>query len=195
MRHQRSWLRGTTLGALLVAVSLAVGGTAASAGSSGGSPRQVGTPKNQVTTPERDKQLEEEYAPTGISRQLARTKDTLDKYRSVDRAKADGYLAASPCESTPINPRQTSYGGGMGIHYVNTKILASGTFDPAKPPVLLYAPQPDGSLNLVAVEYFKPDADQNVQTDGDRPSLFGRAFDGPMQGHAPGMPIHFDLHV
>ena len=32
-------------------------------------------------------------------------------------------------------------------------------------------------------------------TDDDRPSIFGRPFDGPMLGHAPGMPIHYDLHV
>lgn len=27
------------------------------------------------------------------------------------------------------------------------------------------------------------------------PSLFGRAFDGPMAGHSPGMPEHHDLHA
>ena len=25
--------------------------------------------------------------------------------------------------------------------------------------------------------------------------LFGRGFDGPMLGHGPGMPIHYDLHA
>jgi hypothetical protein len=25
--------------------------------------------------------------------------------------------------------------------------------------------------------------------------LFGRPFDGPMLGHEPGMPPHYDLHV
>jgi hypothetical protein len=27
------------------------------------------------------------------------------------------------------------------------------------------------------------------------PQLFGRTFDGPMPGHVPGMPWHWDLHV
>lgn len=27
------------------------------------------------------------------------------------------------------------------------------------------------------------------------PVLFGRTFDGPMAGHGPGMPWHYDLHV
>ena len=52
-----------------------------------------------------------------------------------------------------------------------------------------------GRLELVAAEWFKPDADQDVTTDHDRPTLFDRAFDGPMLGHGGGMPIHFDLHV
>ena len=41
----------------------------------------------------------------------------------------------------------------------------------------------------------KIDADQNLATDGDRPSIFGVPFDGPMPGHNPTMPIHYDLHV
>ncbi|MCA1639594.1 MAG: hypothetical protein LC768_14895 [Acidobacteria bacterium] len=27
------------------------------------------------------------------------------------------------------------------------------------------------------------------------PSLFGRSFNGPMPGHGPGEPVHYDLHV
>ena len=56
---------------------------------------------------------------------------------------------------------------------------------------------PGPSLKLVAVEYGKRDADQNLGTAGDRPLLFGQPFDGPMPGPgAPGtMPIHYDLHA
>jgi hypothetical protein len=52
-------------------------------------------------------------------------------------------------------------------------------------------------VKLVRVEYWKRDADQNLAIAGDRPSLFGQPFDGPVLGHgAPGvMPIHYDLHV
>jgi hypothetical protein len=45
------------------------------------------------------------------------------------------------------------------------------------------------------VEYVVEDADQSLSTDSDRPSLFGHRFDGPMPGHFPGMPVHYDLHV
>ena len=48
---------------------------------------------------------------------------------------------------------------------------------------------------MAGVEWFKADADQDLSTDEDRPTLFGQPFDGPMAGHEPGMPAHFDLHV
>jgi hypothetical protein len=136
------------------------------------------------------------YPGKAVTRQLARTKAALDKYRSVDAAKAAGYAPASPCEETPVDHKLSSYGGGMGIHYMNMALMAPGAkLVATKPPILVYAPKAGGGLELVAAEYFQPDADQNVKTDGDRPSLFGRGFDGPMLGHAPGMPIHYDLHV
>lgn len=41
----------------------------------------------------------------------------------------------------------------MGIHYVNGAYIADATVDIAKPEAVMYEPQPDGSLALVAVEY------------------------------------------
>ena len=133
-------------------------------------------------------------APSKQSAQLRKVKAALDKYRSVDAATADGYKPEGPCESTTASPEASWWGGAMGIHYVNDALLGKPV-NPMKPAILTYAPQPDGSLRLLAAEYFKPDADQNLSTDGDRPTVFGRSFDGPMNGHAPGMPIHYDLHV
>ena len=197
MRNRHSWTR-TRRTALIAAVALAVAaGSAVAATSHKGDPdkSKVAALKQQVSSLRKQNARLQAYTPDGIAAQLARTKAALDKYQSVDAAKADGYAAASPCESTPIDPDQTSYGGAMGIHYVNPALMKPGPIVPSKPPILVYAPTSSGGLELVAAEYFKPDADQNVKTDDDRPSLFGRAFDGPMLGHAPGMPIHYDLHV
>ena len=83
----------------------------------------------------------------------------------------------------------------MGIHAINPALMADDAIDPLRPEILLYVPKADGKLQLVAGEYCKGDADQNLGTSGDRPSLFGRGFEGPMPGHNPSMPIHFDMHV
>ena len=61
----------------------------------------------------------------------------------------------------------------------------------------MYAATDDG-VRLVGVEYF-----YGIGAPGDpipnppppAPFLFGRAFDGPMLGHDPQMPPHYDLHV
>ena len=117
---------------------------------------------------------------------LERVRGALARYNSVEQAENDGYVAASPCEETAE--------GAMGVHYVNTALFGPG-IDPLQPEVLLYLPDEDGKQKLVGVEYFSVDADQQLSTDDDRPTLFGQPFDGPMAGHGPGMPIHYDLHV
>lgn len=118
--------------------------------------------------------------------ELQRVRAALAHYHSIEHAVRDGYIPTSPCEQSPA--------GAMGIHYLNPA-LVDAVIDPLRPEVLLYLPDAHGNLKLVGVEYFTPDADQDVATDGDRPSVFGQPFDGPMPGHAPGMPIHYDLHV
>ena len=108
------------------------------------------------------------------------------KYNDVKVALADGYVPASPCEASPD--------GTMGIHYFNPALGGPGV-DPLHPEVLLYLPNGKGAVKLVGLEYFQADADQDTSTSGDRPFLFGQGFQGPMDGHNPQMPIHYDLHV
>ena len=67
----------------------------------------------------------------------------------------------------------------MGIHFVEPPLFAPG-ISPSTPEILLYAPRSDGSLELVGVEYWQADADEDLGTSGDRPSVFGAGFDGPM---------------
>ena len=93
----------------------------------------------------------------------------------------------------------------MGIHYINPARMNLPP-DPNSPSILLY--EPDGAeLKLVGVEFFWPAflvngppwfGDASSPPPGPvvpPPSLFGHTFDGPMPGHSPGMPWHYDLHV
>jgi hypothetical protein len=119
---------------------------------------------------------------------LRRARDATRRFRNVKVAREAGYHATGECAEDP------KY-GGMGIHYANEELLADGELDVTRPEVLVYQPLPSGKLRLGAVEYFRADADQDLHTDDDRPFLFHLPFDGPMFGHDPGMPIHYDLHV
>ena len=117
--------------------------------------------------------------------QLAALRAATAKYHDVQVALADGYLPAQECAESPA--------GAMGYHYVKPSLF--GSTDLSRPTALLYVPSPSGRLRLAGAEYLSVDADQDLSTDADRPSMFGRGFDGPMPGHEPGMPVHYDLHV
>ena len=183
----------------VIVVALAAG--SAIAASSGSTVRstshdRVATLKRQLDAMRKQNGKLQAYSPAGVAAELRRTKAALDKYQSVDVAKAAGYEQSGACAFSVAGAgEESSHAGAMGIHFTSNAALADGKLVPTKPEVLVYAPTAGGGLQLVAAEYFQPDADQNVQTDNDRPSLFGRQFDGPMLGHAPGMPIHYDLHV
>jgi hypothetical protein len=115
--------------------------------------------------------------------------DATKHLRDVDDALAAGYVPVGECTELPGV-------GGMGYHYLNPALASDAVVDPAQPEVLVFQRGENGKLRLGAVEYFVADADQDPSTADDRPSLFGRyAFDGPMAGHEPGMPVHYDLHV
>lgn len=68
-----------------------------------------------------------------------------DRFQDVSVAVSEGY-SPIPCDSAPG-------GGGMGIHYVNPAYMKDATLDVARPQAVMYEPQDDGSLKLIAVEY------------------------------------------
>ena len=110
------------------------------------------------------------------------------RYHSFQQAERDGYtVAGEPCVSSPD--------GTMGIHAINPTLMADATIDPLRPEILLYVSKANGELKLVGVEYWMADADGDLTTDADRPSVLGQPADGPMPGHTPTMPVHYDLHV
>lgn len=125
--------------------------------------------------------------PVGADGPRQRLKAATARYQNVNRALADGFVPTEECVELPGV-------GGMGLHYVNPERLQDGVLDPARPDILLYVKDGRG-LRLAGAEFFAVDPDQNLATDDGRPELFGQPFDGPMPGHGPGMPIHFDLHA
>lgn len=115
--------------------------------------------------------------PTLVNQSLAAARAATARYHRVEEALADGYAPAAPCVAIP--------GAAMGVHYVNFALVMDLALDPARPEVLVYEPQADGSVKLVAVEYMVPAAAWNGANGAGRPELFGRTFeDGPMATYA-----------
>lgn len=129
--------------------------------------------------------------PIQVDLDVART--ATARYQDVSVALADGFVADAVCVSSPA--------GAMGIHYANRGRM-DGTLTVGEPEILVYAPEA-GGLRLVALEYMLPIMENGrpyfgttpPANPGTTPELFGQRFDGPMAGHNPSMPWHFDLHV
>ena len=116
-------------------------------------------------------------------RGVTAVRNATAKFHDVDVALAAGYVPVSHCEELPGT-------GAMGIHYLHPDLAADHRLVPTQPEVLLYEPTEDG-LVLVGVEYFV--AEEAVR--GSAPSVLGRRLNGPMAGHSPQMPTHYDLHL
>lgn len=101
-----------------------------------------------------------------------------DRFADVAVAVAEGY-APIPCVSGVE-------GGAMGIHYVNGKLIEDQAIDIAHPEAVMYEPQPDGSLQLIAVEY--------ITTKGPA-ELDGHLFSFTNAPNRYGLPAFYELHV
>ena len=124
------------------------------------------------------------------------------RYRDPAVAIADGYVNEKMCVAMPGE-------GAMGIHFIHPKRMGmhmengriAGTdvlIEPEKPEILIYEPQKDGRLELVAVEWY---TSQKAWGSRAHPTIFGVPFntmaDDPStpdvdEGH--GFTPHFDLH-
>lgn len=126
--------------------------------------------------------------------QLNRIKTALEKYKDPIAAVRDGYFSTLACVEFPTGEQSGTMAyrpGGMGVHFLNPGLVGP-QLDTLRPQVLIYEPDHD-TLKLVAAEWFMP-----TQVSAQRPHIFGRDLDGPMEGHAPIMPAemhHWDLHV
>jgi len=141
-----------------------------------------------------------------VSKALASLRNATAAFHDVDAAISSGYAnpAGLPCASSPA--------GTMGVHVVKSSLLNQAVV-PNEPELLLYLPKANGKFKLVGVEYLVPALVRNNTTNAvtpwfgptpwganytlitPRPSVFGEAFEGPMPGHDPMMPWHFDKHV
>jgi hypothetical protein len=127
--------------------------------------------------------------------ELESVRAALDKYRDPIVAVHDGYLSTVACIEYPNGGSEGTMQylpGAMGVHFINMQFIGP-TLEVAKPQVLIYEPHGD-ELRLVAAEWFVPAAIAGDQ----RPSIFGKELQGPMEGHKPLMPAeayHYDLHV
>lgn len=80
---------------------------------------------------------------------------------------------------------------------MNLDLILDGVLDPARPEILLYIPTDNGP-KLAGFEYMVPVGPPGAPIPDPAPPapmISGVSFNGPMEGHGPDTPPHFDLHV
>jgi hypothetical protein len=124
--------------------------------------------------------------------ELARVKQANNKYRDVSVAEAAQYgrfvdVNGIACIDMPGM-------GAMGIHYANGNLVPDGAINARTPEAVIYEPQKNGRLKLVAIEYvvLKDAWDANHASP---PSLFGHQFNFTDAGNRFGLPAYYSLHV
>jgi hypothetical protein len=145
---------------------------------------------------------------------LSAVRTATERFRDVKVALAEGYIAdpMNVCDTAPMMGRPASL-GAMGIHYFrpdllgitappNPRVDGTGTHtDFNKPAILIYEPQADGSLELVAVENLVFIKSWEAAGNKAPPSYQGTSFN--RMEDDPSTPIdeahmfepHYDLHV
>jgi hypothetical protein len=145
---------------------------------------------------------------------LAEVRRATERFQDVNVALAEGYIRDpfDMCDTAEMMGRPAS-AGAMGIHYFRPDLLGItappsprvngvGTHtDFRQPSILIYEPQDDGSMALVAVENLVFAASWQAAGHADPPTFHGVPYDS--MADDPSTPLdeahmfepHYDRHV
>lgn len=145
---------------------------------------------------------------------LAEVRQATERFRDVKAALAEGYIRDpfDLCDTAEMMGRPAS-AGAMGVHYFRPDLLGitappsprvsgNGTHtDFHMPSILIYEPQADGSMELVAVENLVFADAWRAAGHGEPPTFHGVPYDsmaddpGTALDEAHMFAPHFDRHV
>ena len=127
-------------------------------------------------------------APAAAS-DLSKARAGTAELHQLSKAQAAGYgllrdAAGIACIDNPA--------GGMGVHYVNGTLVSDGKVNAATPELVVYEPQPNGQMRLVAAEYV---VFESAWKGSEPPELFGQEFELVEEGNRYGLPAFYELHA
>ena len=155
-----------------------------------------------------------ETAATPAEPTLHQVRVATERFKDVKVALAEGYIRdpSDTCDSAEMMGRPASL-GAMGIHFFrpdmlgisappNPRVDGNGTHtDFNKPAILIYEPQADGSLQLVAVENLVFQKSWHAAGNSKPPSFHGVEWDTMQDDPATKIDEahmfepHYDRHV
>lgn len=125
---------------------------------------------------------------------LSAVRDATAKYHDISVAKGDGFgeLKDKNGIACIVDPNGA---GTMGIHYVNGPRVGDPSISATQPELVIYQPQKNGQMKLVAVEYVVLAQAWADAGHTSPPSLFGKTFRLVPEGNRYGLPDFFELHA
>jgi hypothetical protein len=123
---------------------------------------------------------------------LKRVREATARFKDVSEAERAHYALLFGCVSGPDE-------GAMGLHYVNLDLLdevnKTGILDPARPQIVLYEAQPNGSLKLTGADFLVYADAWDAKHPGVTPQLMGQIFHYFEAPNRFGLPAFYTLHV
>jgi hypothetical protein len=113
------------------------------------------------------------------------------RFHSVTQAEQAGYGPFPP--GVPLHDciMALDASSGMGFHWVNGALI-DASVDELNPEVLVYAPRPNGTLELVALEYVIFDS---AVPAGTTPTVFGEPMTFVGEGNRYEIPPFWQRHI
>jgi hypothetical protein len=107
----------------------------------------------------------------GQQDELAEVRRATAWFHKVESAQAAHYHPMAGLNHCIANPGV----GAMGYHYFNAELIADvSPPDPLRPEAMVYAPGPDGKLQLAAVEWVVPAQAWHAAGNTEPPSVLGK---------------------
>lgn len=127
------------------------------------------------------------FAGSGVERDLATIRQATAKYHDLNVALENGYEILFDCTVNPNDPSVA-----MGQHYINGALASDDVLELDKPEVLMYEPQADGSMKLVAVEYV---VFEDAWTGNETPQFLGQAMARKTAVGVHPVPAFYEVHA
>ncbi len=119
-------------------------------------------------------------------------REATARFKDVEEAKREHYALIFGCVTGDDV-------GAMGLHYLNGDLLDEvnkyGVFDPTRPQIVLYEPNPDGSLRLTGADYLVFADAWDAKHPNSPPELMGQLFHRFDTPNRFSLPAFYTLHV
>jgi len=120
---------------------------------------------------------------------VEKVRQATARYRDINVALAEGWVAATPCVSGPNF-------GAMGVHFALPARVGDGVVNGSEPELLIYEPLANGAMRLVGVEFIVIAADwASRNPGGGAPAVDGHLMHFVGEPNRYGLPAFYELHV